>query len=179
MSRGLGDVYKRQGTLGLPGLAVELGYKNLCLDKVIDGKDAFSYCYEKSMLIHDRCEFAHKLVNYSDCALDISDGLVGDLKHILERSCVGARIDVEKLPKPCEFSIYNLDEKFQDKLCLYGGGDYELLFTAPVANEDKIMELASTYAVKVSKIGKIKNGTLEILKHGKMYYQNVKSFEHF
>lgn len=131
------------------------------------------------MLIHDRCEFAHKLVNYSDCALDISDGLVGDLKHILERSCVGARIDVEKLPKPCEFSIYNLDEKFQDKLCLYGGGDYELLFTAPVANEDKIMELASTYAVKVSKIGKIKNGTLEILKHGKMYYQNVKSFEHF
>lgn len=172
------DIYVT-GTLGLPGLAVELGYKNLCLDKVIDGKDAFSYCYEKSMLIHDRCEFAHKLVNYSDCALDISDGLVGDLKHILERSCVGARIDVEKLPKPCEFSIYNLDEKIQDKLCLYGGGDYELLFTAPVANEDKIMELASTYAVKVSKIGKIKNGTLEILKHGKMYYQNVKSFEHF
>lgn len=131
------------------------------------------------MIIPDRCEFAHKLVNYSDCALDISDGLVGDLRHILERSCVGARIDVEKLPKPCEFSIYNLDEKLQDKLCLYGGGDYELLFTAPSANEDKIMELASTYAVKVSKIGKIKNGTLEILKHGKMYQQNVKSFEHF
>ena len=73
----------------------------------------------------------------------------------------------------------DLDEKIQDKLCLYGGGDYELLFTAPSANEDKIMELSSTYAVKVSKIGKIKNGTLEILKHGKMYYQNVKSFEHF
>ena len=54
-----------------------------------------------------------------------------------------------------------------------------MLFTAPSANEDKIMELASTYAVKVSKIGKIKNGTLEILKHGKMYHQNDKSFEHF
>lgn len=72
------------------------------------------------MIIPDRCEFAHKLVNYSDCALDISDGLVGDLRHILERSCVGARIDVEKLPKPCEFSIYNLDEKYRTNFVCMG-----------------------------------------------------------
>ena len=183
MAKAGDDIYVT-GTLGLPGLAVELGYRNLIngkdiSDKLIDGRNAFSHCYEKSMLIENRCEFASSLVNYSRCAIDISDGLAGDLKHIMERSMVGARLEVEKLPKPYEFEYYCLDEKLQDKLCLYGGGDYELLFTAPENNYDKIVELASAYAVKVSKIGKIKNGTFEILKHGKMYHQNDKSFEHF
>lgn len=172
------DIYVT-GTLGLPGLAVELGYKHISIDTLIDGKDAFTHCYEKSMLIEDRCEFAQKLVNYSHCAMDISDGLVGDLKHIIDRSNVGAKIDVEELPKPSEFTVYNLDEEVQDKLCLYGGGDYELLFTAPKENHDKLEELSKACAVKISKIGEIKNGTFEILKHGKMYHQNVKSFEHF
>ena len=44
---------------------------------------------------------------------------------------------------------------------------------------DLISDGENDITVKVSNIGKIKNGTLEILKHGKMYYQNVKSFEHF
>lgn len=177
------DVYVT-GTLGLPGLAVELGYRNLTdgrdlTFRNIDGKDAFSHCYEKSMLIENRCEFASSLVNYSHCAIDISDGLVGDLRHILEKSGVGAAIEIDYLPKPYEFEVYSLDERIQDKFCLYGGGDYELLFTAPKKNRDSISKLSSDYAVKVSKIGEIKNGTFEILKHGKMYHQNEKSFEHF
>lgn len=66
-----GDYIYVTGTLGLPALAVDLGYKKLSL-----AEDAFDRCYKKSMLIEDRCSFAMALTEVSVCALDISDGLI-------------------------------------------------------------------------------------------------------
>ena len=170
----VGDDIYVTGTLGLPGLAVDLGYKTIDL-----GQDAFTKCYQKSMLIEDRCDLAQSLLNYSTCAIDISDGLVGDIKHILDRSNVGCEIDLELLPKPVEFSEYQLDEHYQDKLCLYGGGDYELLFTANPSFQEDIKVLAKSFGVKITRIGQIKNTQMKLLKHGKICHQFSKAFEHF
>ncbi|MGN1281550.1 MAG: thiamine-phosphate kinase [Succinivibrio sp.] len=167
------DIYVT-GSLGLSGLAVELGYHHIELEA-----GAFDDCYKKSMLIKDRCAFAQELLEYAHAALDISDGLVGDLNHILESSGVGALIQIERIPYANEFELYGVDENIRDHLCLYGGGDYELLFTAPVCNREKIAELSERHSVPVSRIGKIKNGILHITKHGNMYNQNEKPFEHF
>lgn len=170
----VGDDIYVTGTLGLPGFAVALGYNEIAMDKSV-----FDECYKKSMLIEDRCAFAYELSRYSKCAIDISDGLVGDLKHILDASNVGAMINLEDIPLPCEFAKYNLNEKVYD-LALYGGCDYELLFTSSESFRQNIKELAQKFCTKVTRIGTItKNSNLQILKHGIMCNQNLKPFEHF
>lgn len=174
------------GTLGLPAFAVDLGYRsehicklmeNLSLNKEYDS--IFNHCYEKGMLIENRCAFASALTELSTCAIDISDGLIGDLSHILKASDVGAIINIEKLPKPSEFKEYKLTEEYQDHLCMYGGGDYELLFTMNETFENRLDTLAQRFNVPVKRIGTIKNGTLELIKHGKMIDYREKPFEHF
>lgn len=167
------DIYVT-GTLGLPGFAVALGYNEIAMDKSV-----FNECYTKSMLIEDRCAFARELSRYSKCAIDISDGLIGDLKHILDASKVGASINLEDIPLPCEFAKYNLKEKVYD-LALYGGCDYELLFTASKCFRHNIEDIAQKFCTKVTRIGSIsKNSKLQIINHGIMCNQNLKPFEHF
>ena len=174
------------GTLGLPAFAVDLGYRSahicrlmekLSLNKEYDS--IFNHCYEKGMLIDNRCAFASALSEISSCAIDISDGLIGDLSHILKSSKVGAEINLEELPKPPEFEEYNLPDDYQEHLCLYGGGDYELLFTMNESFENRLNTLAHSFNVPVKRIGTIKNGTLELRKHGKMVDYREKPFEHF
>lgn len=174
------------GTLGLPAFAVDLGYRSthicrlmekLSLNKEYDS--IFNHCYEKGMLIDNRCAFASALSEISSCAIDISDGLIGDLSHILNSSKVGAEINLEDLPKPEEFREYNLPDDYQDHLCLYGGGDYELLFTMNESFENRLNTLVHSFNVPVKRIGTIKNGTLELRKHGKMVDYREKPFEHF
>ncbi len=181
-----GDSLYVTGTLGLPGLAVDMGYKGEEILKIFSSlsvnKDydrIFEHCYEKSMLIPSRNAFATDLTSISSCAIDISDGLVGDLGHILRSSGVGCELFVEALPKPSEFYEYGLPSDYMDRLCLYGGGDYELLFTVPQENEESLKRLCEKHSVSASRIGLIKNGKLEILNRDRMFEQKFRPFEHF
>jgi len=62
-------------------------------------------------------------------AIDLSDGLAGDLAHILRRSGVGAVVDVDALPRSAELAA--MPRELQLQCTAAGGDDYELLFTAP------------------------------------------------
>ena len=88
-------------------------------------------------------------------AIDVSDGLLADLRHICEASRVGARIDISRLP------IHEaLHDSFGEKaveLALAGGEDYELLFTGGVK---KIDLLKSDLSCPVTVIGEITAGEL-------------------
>jgi thiamine-monophosphate kinase len=64
-------------------------------------------------------------------AIDISDGLVGDLGHILKRSAVGATLDVDALP--AGLVLATQDTALRRAYGAAGGDDYELCFTAPAA----------------------------------------------
>ena len=84
------------------------------------------------------------------CAMDVSDGLVGDLEKICAASEVGAVIDVGSVPAPPELTV-----EFGDKatsMALSGGEDYELVFTAPFDLMDRL--LARNRGV-VTQIGRI------------------------
>ncbi len=83
-------------------------------------------------------------------AIDISDGLCQDLGHILERSSVGAEIDVEAIPVSPAYRAMIGDDR---ELALYGGDDYELLFCARPGHAEK--QLARTLGVGVRRIGRI------------------------
>ncbi|WP_322010250.1 thiamine-phosphate kinase [Paraburkholderia sp. J12] len=86
-------------------------------------------------------------------ALDISDGLAGDLAHILERSNVSARVDVDAVPRSA--ALARLSPGVQRQYTLAGGDDYELCFTAPPAARDAVEAAAQQAGVGVTRIGTI------------------------
>ena len=90
-------------------------------------------------------------------ALDLSDGLVGDLSHILERSQVGATVDLPSIPRSAALSrlLSGPERKLALECVLAGGDDYELCFTAPRAQSGRLAEIAANAALTLSRIGTI------------------------
>jgi thiamine-monophosphate kinase len=86
-------------------------------------------------------------------AIDISDGLVGDLGHILAASGVGATLDVDALPAGPVLAMQAQDVR--RRYCAAGGDDYELCFTAPAAHRDAILAAAMQAGTTVTRVGSI------------------------
>jgi thiamine-monophosphate kinase len=91
-------------------------------------------------------------------ALDISDGLAGDLMHILERSRVNASVDVDAVPR--SRALQKLPREMQLRAALAGGDDYELCFTASTDARDAIAAAGERAGVAVTRIG-----TISALRH--------------
>lgn len=92
-------------------------------------------------------------------AIDISDGLLADLKHILDSSAVAAEVRYDRLPKSAYFesSAEGMDALAQDCV-LSGGEDYELCFTAPLAHREEIAALADRLHLPLARVGQIVSG---------------------
>jgi thiamine-monophosphate kinase len=86
-------------------------------------------------------------------ALDISDGLVGDLGHILAASKVGAVLDLDALPAGPALARQSLE--LRRRFTAAGGDDYELCFTAPVANREAILAAGEQCGTPVTRVGRI------------------------
>jgi len=84
-------------------------------------------------------------------AIDVSDGLAGDLGHVLQRSGVGAVVEVDRLPIGPVLARQPLAR--QRDFALNGGDDYELLFTAPAEAEARVLAAAAAAGVGVRRIG--------------------------
>jgi len=95
-------------------------------------------CFEKAFLHpYPRIVEGQLLVDHGvKAAIDISDGLILDLKHICEASQVGARIEIDRVPIQSEVTANFGDSALE--LALAGGEDYELLFTASEESIDRI-----------------------------------------
>jgi thiamine-monophosphate kinase len=86
-------------------------------------------------------------------AIDISDGLVGDLGHILQRSQVGATLDVDALPAGAVLATRAT--ALRRAYTAAGGDDYELCFTAPASARAAILAAAASVATPVTRVGSI------------------------
>ena len=86
-------------------------------------------------------------------AIDLSDGLLGDLGHVLRRSNVGAAVNVDSLPRSVVLAA--MPQALQHEYLLAGGDDYELLFTAPAHAHDAVLAAAASAGVAVSRCGSI------------------------
>jgi thiamine-monophosphate kinase len=89
-------------------------------------------------------------------AIDLSDGLVGDIGHVMRRSGVGARVDVDALPRSAVLAAQ--PEALQRECLLAGGDDYELLFTTPPSRRDAVLAAAAGVSVPVTRCGSIEAG---------------------
>ncbi|OZB38463.1 MAG: thiamine-phosphate kinase, partial [Alishewanella sp. 34-51-39] len=127
-----------------------------------------------------RVALGQALRNLASSAMDISDGLAGDLPHILRRSGVGAFIDTNRIPMSQALKD-SCDPAEALQLALSGGEDYELLFTVPESRRGALDVLLGPYGVPVTCIGRITgaSGKLE-LKAGEqaISYQHT-GFVHF
>ena len=108
---------------------------------------------ERLLRPQPRIALGRALTRHALCAIDLSDGLLGDLRHILERSRVGARVFAERIPVHRALHKLPLDD--QRVLALRGGDDYELLFTAAPDAGDSLRGLASSLGIALTPIGLI------------------------
>jgi thiamine-monophosphate kinase len=86
-------------------------------------------------------------------ALDLSDGLAGDLMHILERSHVNATVDADALPR--SDALRRLAMDIQRRCTIAGGDDYELCFTAPPSARAEVVAAGQQARVPVTRVGTI------------------------
>jgi thiamine-monophosphate kinase len=86
-------------------------------------------------------------------AIDVSDGLLGDLGHILRRSGVGAIVEADALPRSAELAALPLP--LQREYTLAGGDDYELVFTAAPTDAAAVRAAAAHAGVAVTRFGRI------------------------
>jgi thiamine-monophosphate kinase len=113
-------------------------------------------------------------------AIDISDGLVADLGHILETSHVGAVLEVDRLPLSTALQKIK-DKKYGWELALTGGDDYELCFTLPSEHQAVLESKRSDFACTVSCIGRIEVARgLRCIEHdGTPYIPQGAGYRHF
>ena len=147
----VGDLIMVTNTLGANGVYVKTMYNNTLRN--LDGDlrrnfERHAFSYDESMY-----DFMPILLKYSKCGIDISDGLLGDLSHILMQSHCRAVLNYESLPLD-DLSRSLLPElkispKSLLKMALNAGCDYNLLFTIAPDKHDKFLsEVALTPALK-------------------------------
>jgi thiamine-monophosphate kinase len=101
-----------------------------------------------------RVELGLALRGLASAMLDVSDGLLGDLGHLLERSVVGAVLEEAALPLPPLLTACP-DAELARRCLLAGGDDYELLFAAPARRRDEVAALAARLDLPLHRIGHI------------------------
>lgn len=112
-------------------------------------------------------------------AIDVSDGLLGDLSHLLQCSGVGACVNVDHVPRSA--AVAAQDASLQRLCTLAGGDDYELLFTAPPQRASDVQAVAARAQVALTRIGRIeaRPGLRLVDAAGHGVVHDFASFDHF
>ncbi|MDG3087322.1 thiamine-phosphate kinase [Vibrio hannami] len=170
-----GDWIYVTGTLGdsIAGLDVIIG----------DAERSKPFALEmekRHYLTTPRVVAGQALLNIASSCIDISDGLVSDLQHILKRSDVGASIDVSSLPMSSELIDFCDDRDLALQYALTSGEEYELCFTVPEEHKGSIDSALAHIGTEVTCIGQIRpSGTFELLRDGQPVDWALSGFDHF
>ena len=172
----VGDWIFVSGFLGDSAAGLDLLLQNRKIENESD-----RYFIQRHLHPTPRVELGLALRAFSCCALDISDGLLADLGHILERSQVGAEIYLENLPLSHHLCT-QYEQTQAEKFALTGGEDYELCFTVSEEKREEMEQVLRSQGIKVTCIGQILPATsgLNLLKNGKkMALPTHIGFDHF
>lgn len=143
-----GDELWVSGTLGDARLALEVFRGTVCLPG-----DGFAQVRRAMECPAPRVALGQALRGVASAAIDLSDGLLGDLRHVLARSGVGATLWLAALPRSAWLAAQ--PAAVQQECLLAGGDDYELLFTAPAAAAAAVQAAAAHAGTPVTRIGAI------------------------
>ncbi len=165
------------GDIGDAGIGLQVVLNNLNDENLLR-------CVQKLNRPEARVKFAEELTQYSACAIDISDGLVADLGHVINASHCGARINLSDIPiSSCVQYYFDHYHKsaIDWSMVLTQGDDYELCFTVNSKNEHAVRELAKKHQLKISCIGEItdSNELAFINKDNELMKFSSTGFKHF
>ncbi len=126
-----------------------------------------------------RLALGQALTQYAHAAIDVSDGLLQDLTHILRASGVAARVDEPALP--IHPALRSLPEECVRQAIMAGGDLYELCFTASPVHRAAIAELGARLGVRVSCVGSVTEGSALMVYdwHGNPLPRLPRGFDHF
>ncbi|MBZ4200376.1 MAG: thiamine-phosphate kinase [Methylotenera sp.] len=147
----LGDQIWLSGPLGYAALALAHLQAKIKLDA-----DTFAQCASALHAPQPRVALGLALRGIATSAIDISDGLLADLGHVLSASNLGAKLHLNQLPQASHWPMASsLKPAEQLKLLLAGGDDYELCFSAPAAAHGRISQLGSTLGLPLLCVGEM------------------------
>jgi thiamine-monophosphate kinase len=171
------DIYV-SGTVGDARLALEVFRGSLSLDT-----ELFETARSRMEQPQPRVSLGLALRGIANACIDISDGLVGDLGHIMKASGVGAVLTTGWVADSAAISpaLQSLPMSRRLDMALAGGDDYELLFTAAPDQAPAVQEAANDCDVPVTCIGRISAGQgLQVMDiHGVPISRRFVSFDHF
>lgn len=169
-----GDQLWVSGRLGDARLALEV-FRGTCTL----GADDFETVRRAMECPEPRVALGLALRGLASSAIDVSDGLLGDLGHVLQASRAGARIHLAALPRSPVLAAQAL--ALQHECLLRGGDDYELLFTAPAARHADVQRAAAKAGIAVTAIGHIvaEPGLRLIDEQGHEQPALARGFDHF
>ena len=177
-----GDDIWVSGTLGDARLALEAFRGTLALSA-----EVFEQARRRMEQPTPRVTLGIALRGIASAAVDVSDGLIGDLGHILASSRIGATLDADAASAlvaankhaPGTADLFAIDVL---RTCaLSGGDDYELVFTAPSFARDAVLQAGVVAATPVTRIGRIEAepGLRVVDAQGAPVAQHFTSFDHF
>ena len=172
-----GDTIFVSGTLGDAALALAAASGRTVVDDV-----SLSALQRRLEAPDPRVALGVALRGIASSAIDVSDGLAGDLGHVLEASRVGATIDVPAIACADALRAKQHSEPALALECLLeGGDDYELCFTARPSMHDRIDALARALGVPLTPIGTItvEEGLSARDEHGRPLQAMPRAFDHF
>ncbi len=114
--------------------------------------EAREACLARLHTPEPRVELGGRLRGLARSAIDVSDGLLADLGHILEASGIGAEVAWQAIPRAAAIAACR-DQEFARDCVLAGGDDYELVFTAPPFRRAEIEAIGKELGIVLSRIG--------------------------
>ncbi|UJF18852.1 thiamine-phosphate kinase [Vibrio sp. SS-MA-C1-2] len=136
---------------------------------------------ERHYLADPRIVTGITLREFASSAIDISDGLISDLGHILKQSNVAAIINVDNLPLSPELIASHDDLSQAQKIALTSGEEYELCFTVPNHKREQLTVEMQRNGINATCVGQIKPGIgLQLLNNEqKVDWSSLSGYDHF
>jgi thiamine-monophosphate kinase len=173
-----GDAIYVSGRLGDAALALAHH-----AGRAVLASDERAYCEHALSRPTPRIALGERLRGLATAAIDVSDGLTGDLGHILEASKVGAIVDLASVPRSpaIDSRLGGADRALALDCLLAGGDDYELCFTAPASAASGLQSLAAELGLALTRIGSIEAnpGLVVHDERGRPLASPPRAFDHF
>lgn len=169
------DIIWISGQLGMARLALEAFAGRVDL-----GGDEFALARRHMELPQPRVGLGLALRGVASSAIDLSDGLLGDLRHVMKASGLGAQLRWADLPQ--DSIVAGLPEPLRARCVLSGGDDYELLFTAAPSQTPRVLQASERCGVPVTPVGQMtRQRSLAVVdEHGQpLEVSAYAGFDHF